>query len=118
MSESSQNPARTEYIASLRELADWLEQHPGAPTPTVADIQLPLMTNAAVEEYGKANGLEVRFDDKGNAHSRIKFGSVEYHAYGYADWDQHIAEHQESRARAWADENDMVIQPRDGGDVA
>lgn len=111
----SQNPDRAEYIAGLRQLADWLEQNPETAVPQVADILLALMTNEAVEAHAAAGGLEVRYDREGNASAVSQFGSVTYRGYGYADWDQHIAQHEASRAHDWADKNDMVIQPREGG---
>jgi len=106
---------RTEYIAGLRDLADWLEQNPETAVPAVADILLPLMTNEAVEAHAASNGLEVRYDSAGNASAVSQFGPIIFRAYGYADWDQHYAQSQERHARAWADENDMVIEPREGG---
>lgn len=114
---ASQNPERDAYIAGLREIADWLEQNPDAAFPRYStDINVPLMDNAKVEEFASAVGAEIGFDENGNASADIKFGSIVYHAYGYADWDRHIADRSESQARTWADENDMVIQPREGGD--
>ncbi|MET9073939.1 hypothetical protein ABZX95_17565 [Streptomyces sp. NPDC004232] len=112
---SSENPKRDEYIAGLRELADWLEQNPKTSVPSYGEILLPLMANEAVVAHAAAAGLEVRYDSKGNASAVAKLGAVTYRAYGYADWDQHYAQHQEQRARDWADKNDMVIQPREGG---
>lgn len=112
---SSNNPDRDAYIAGLRKLADWLEKRPDANVPLVADILLPLMANPAVEAYATATGLDVRYDSDGNASAVTKFGPIEYRAYGYADWDRHITEHSEQVARAWADKNGMVIEPREGG---
>ncbi|WP_306317310.1 MULTISPECIES: hypothetical protein [unclassified Streptomyces] len=109
---------RNEYIDGLRQLADWLESNEGAPTPYVADILLPLTTNQAVEEYAASHGLEVRYSTEGNAKAVVSFGPIEYHAYGYADWDRHIAEHSEQQARTWADKNDMTIQPREAGEAS
>lgn len=117
MPQSSQDD-RTEYIAGLRELADWLARNPETSVPTVADILHPLMTNEAVEAHAASNGLEVRYDSDGNASADSKFGPIVFRAYGYADWGQHLAKSQEQSARTWADKNDMVIQPREGGDEA
>ena len=118
MSTFSQNPDRDEYIAGLRELADWLEANPETSVPTDGEILLPLMTNEAVETHAVAAGLEVRYNSEGNASAIAKFGVITYRAYGYTDWDEHYAQHQEKTARTWADKNDMVIQPREGGEPA
>ncbi|MFZ3592246.1 hypothetical protein [Streptomyces sp. BH104] len=107
---------RNEYIRGLRQLADWLESNESAPTPYVADVLLPLNSNQAVEEYAASHVLGVRYDSAGNARAVVSFGPIEYHAYGYADWDRHIAEHSEQQARTWANANDMTIQPREAGD--
>jgi hypothetical protein len=106
---------RTEYIAGLRELANWLKQNPGIDVPSSADILLPLTKNDVVEAQAAAASLDVRYDSGGNASATIEFGPIIYRAYGYADWDQHYAQQKEKRARDWANENDMVIQPREGG---
>lgn len=116
MSTSSQNPARDEYIAGLRELADWLEQHPGVEVPYVKDISVPLASNPRVAEFAAAAGVDVQTDKAGNTSARIEFGSLTYYAYGYADWNQHLADHYEGLARNWADKHGMVIEPREGGD--
>lgn len=115
MSSSSQNPNRDAYIAGLRKLADWLERHPETSIPSDGEILLPLITNKAVETHAAAAGLEVRYNSEGNASAVAKFGAITYRAYGYADWDQHYAQHQEKTARTWADRNGMVMQPREGG---
>lgn|GEM_PF-2314060 len=108
---------RTEYIAGLRQLAGWLEEHPDVPFPRYStDIAVPLRDNPAVAEFAAVAGVEVETDEKGNTSADIKFGPVTYHAYGYADWDKHRAEHSENQARTWADSNGMVIQPREAGD--
>ncbi|MGW3196239.1 hypothetical protein ACWDBD_16965 [Streptomyces sp. NPDC001118] len=112
---SSQNPNRDAYIAGLRELADWLEQNPEAATPIDGDMLVPLMTNEAVEAHALPRGLDVRYDSEGNASAVIEFGPINYRAYGYVDWHQHYAQHQEKTARNWADKNGMVIQPREAG---
>ncbi|MFD9284893.1 hypothetical protein ACFWD7_48095 [Streptomyces mirabilis] len=114
MPQSSQD-SRAEYITGLRKLADWLEQNTETSVPSDGDILLPLTKNEAVEAHAAATGLEVRYDNDGNASAVAKFGAIAYRAYGYADWDQHYAQHQEQTARNWADKNDMVIQPREGG---
>lgn len=115
MSTFSQNPDRSEYIAGLRQLADWLEQCPGVAVPYVKDISVPLNSNPGVAEFAAAAGVDIETDDVGNTQATIQFGPLKYYGYGYADWDNHLAEHYENQARAWADKNDMVIQPRDGG---
>jgi len=117
MSSSSQNPKRDAYIAGLRELADWLEQHPAAAYPRYStQIAVPLVDNASVEAFAQEAGADVVTDDAGNASVTIPFGGLTYYVYGYADWDAWKVQHDEKTARGWADENDMVIQPREGGD--
>lgn len=115
MSSSSQNPGRDAYIAGLRELADWLEQHPDADVPTAADIIVPVFSNEAVEAFAASNDVEVRVDSDGNASATVTFGPLIYRVYGYADWDAWKVQHDEKTARTWAERNDMVLQPREGG---
>jgi hypothetical protein len=110
---SSQNPDRDGYIAGLRQLADWLEQHPGVEVPYVKEIGVPLRSNQRVEEFAKAAGVGITTDEAGNTDARVKFGVLTYYAYGYADWDRHLADHYETQARTWADKNGMVIEPRE-----
>lgn len=115
MSTSSQNPTRDEYIAALRQFADWLEQHPQYSTPVTSQLLLPLSTNSAVEEFAAAHGLAVKVDDDGNASTDVQFGPISYHAYGYADFTAFYEQSNERQARTWADRNGMVIEPREGG---
>ncbi|MPY47064.1 hypothetical protein [Streptomyces acidicola] len=105
---------RAEYIAGLREIADWLEQHPDADLPSTDRLLLPLSTNPAVEEFAATLGLTAEIDEEGNAAVDLKFGPIAFHAYGYADFTEHVKEHHERQARNWADKNGMVIQPREG----
>jgi hypothetical protein len=112
---SDLNPARDAYIAGLRELADWLEKHPDVELPTTDRLLVPLSTNLAVEEFAAAHDLTVEIDEDGNAAVDVKFGPIAFHAYGYADFKQHVAQLNEKTARNWANQNGMVIQPRDGG---
>ncbi|WP_405883555.1 hypothetical protein OG747_36260 [Streptomyces sp. NBC_01384] len=114
MKPSSQDH-RTEYIAGLREFADWLEQNPQIEAPTNSRMLLPLTTNPAVEEFANIHGLTVEVDSDGNASADLKFGPIVYLAYGYADFQEFVKQNNEKQARDWADKNDMVIQPRDGG---
>lgn len=112
---SSQNPERVEYIAALRQIADWLEQHPEAPTPSGDRLLVPLMTNAAVEEFAACHGFTAEVDKDGNASVSLHFGPITFHAYGYADWETWHEQHKEKTARAWADSKGMNIEVRDGG---
>lgn len=116
MSSVSQNPDRDGYIAGLRQLADWLEQHPDVDVPYVKDISLPLHGNPAVEDFAAAAGVEVETDKDGNTKASIKFGPIDYYAYGYADFRAFAEQLSGDRARKWADRNGMVIEPREGGD--
>jgi hypothetical protein len=116
VSTSSQNPERDAYIAGLRQLADWLEQHPAAPYPDYStQISLPLMDNAQVEAFALEAGVDVKTDKAGNASATVRFAGLTYYGYGYANWEQHLAQHNESQARNWAADNGMVIEPREDG---
>lgn len=116
MPTASQNPERDDYIAGLRQVAAWLEKNPDADHPTTDRLLLPLSTNAAVEEFAAAHGLAVEVDSEGNAAANLQFGPITFHAYGYADFKEHLKLHNERLARDWADKNGMVIEPRAGGD--
>lgn len=118
MSTSSQTPGRDEYIASLRQFADWLEQHPDVNAPTSNRFLLPLTTNPAVEEFATTHGLTVKVDSNGNTEAILHFGSIEYVGYGYADFNEFCKQNSEKQARSWADKHGMVIEPRDGGESA
>lgn len=113
---ASQNPDRDTYIAGLRDLADWLEKHPDVELPTTDRLLLPLTTNPALEEFASAHGLTVEVDEDGNASANLKFGPITFHAYGYANFQEHVKQLNERQARSWADKNGMVIEPREGGD--
>jgi hypothetical protein len=114
--QSSQTTGRAGYIAGLHRLANWLEQNPDVGFPRFPqDIAVPLHTNAAVEEFACAAGVDVVTDGSGNTSASLVFGALTYRAYGYADWDQHLVQHNEGQASRWADKNGMVIQPREGG---
>lgn len=115
MSSSSQNPSRDNYIDGLRKLAAWLEQHPDVDVPYVKDIPLPLDTNDRVEKFAAAAGVDVATDADGNTRASLHFGPIKYYGYGYVDFKQTVAKSTEEKARTWADNNGMVIQPRDGG---
>ncbi|MFJ3984335.1 hypothetical protein [Streptomyces fungicidicus] len=112
MSTSSQNSDRDAYINSLRELADWLEQHPDVEAPMSNRFLLPLTTNQAVEEFAATHGLTVEVDSNGNTEAILHFGSIDYVAYGYADFSEFCKQNNEKQARTWADQNGMVIEPR------
>lgn len=112
---SSQTPERDEYIAALRQIADWLEQHPEAPTPSDDRLLVPLMANAAVQEFAARHDCSVVVDKDGNASVSLPFGPITYHVYGYADWEAWHEQHAEKTARAWANSKGMTIEARDGG---
>lgn len=107
---------RSEFIAGLHAFADWLGQNPQVRGPEGQYFLLALSTNQAVEEFADEHGLSVTVDSDGNASCDLTFGPITYHAYGYADFAEFCRADSERRARAWADRNDMVIQPREGGD--
>lgn len=115
MPQSSQNSARDTYIASLREFADWLEQHPDVKTPSSNRFLLPMTTNPPVAEFAAEHGLTVEVDSNGNTEAVLNFGSIKYVAYGYADFNEFCKQNSENQARSWANENGMVLQPREGG---
>lgn len=110
---SDRNSDRDAYIASLRQFADWLEQHPDVTPPRSARFLLPLTTNEAVEEFAATHGLTVEVDSHGNTEAVLHFGAIDYVAYGYADFSEFCKQSSEKQARTWADQNGMVIQPRD-----
>ncbi|AJP04744.1 hypothetical protein TU94_28140 [Streptomyces cyaneogriseus subsp. noncyanogenus] len=114
MSTSSQNPERDEYIAALRKLADWLESNPDAPVPSSDRLLVPLMTNRAVEDFADSHGVTAEIDKDGNASASVPFGPINLHVYGYADWEAWHDQHEEHRARRWAESKGLTIQPRDG----
>lgn len=103
---------RAEYIAALRQLADYLDAH--------ADVQLPsdrllivMHTNSAVEALATEHGLTVAYDAEGNASCDLVFGPIQYHAYGYTDFTAHSARLTEENAQRWAAEQGMTIVPAD-----
>ncbi|MGW1498953.1 hypothetical protein ACWCQW_10335 [Streptomyces mirabilis] len=108
---------RDEYIAGLRQFADWLEQHPDVEAPTVDRMLLPLNTNSAVEEFAAAHELAVTVDSSGNAEAVLHFGPVKYVAYGYADFKAFCEKRAEEQARRWAETNSMDLHPRQGGEA-
>lgn len=107
---------RDEYINGLRQLADWLHRHPDVAVPYSKYISLPLSTNARVEEFAAAAGVEVVTDAEGNTQATLHFGPIEYYAYGYADFSSFSEQLNEDRAREWAERNDLTLQPREGCD--
>jgi hypothetical protein len=114
MSDATQ---RAEYVAALRAFADWLDANPDVETPGYQRLLLALTTNEAVEEFAQAHGLDVAYDDEGNASADLAFGPIVYHVYGYVDFAAHCERNAERDARAWASKKGMVIQPAEGGDA-
>lgn len=111
----SNETERTASVAGLRALADWLESNPAVPALSDQRLLLALSTNAAVEEFATAQGLDVAFDDEGNASCNLKFGPIQYFAYGYADFAEHCERSAERRARQWAARKGLEIRPAEGG---
>ena len=118
MSTSSQNPERDEYIVALRNLAEWLEQRPEAPIPSADRLLVPLISNAAVEEFAAGHGFTAELDKDGNASVSVPFGPILFHVYGYADWPTWSERRAEKTARNWANSKGMVLQPREAGESA
>lgn len=104
---------RNEYIAGLRQFADWLEQNPEIPAADPQRLLLPLHTNPAVEAFAAEHDLKVTVDDEGNASCSLQFGLLTYHVYGYVDFKQHCADLDAKRARRWAEANGMTISSAD-----
>ena len=102
---------RDEYISGLRQLADWLEQHPDVEEPQSQRLLLSLLTNPAVEEFAAEHGLTVGYDGEGNASCDLTFGPIVYHAYGYVDFAEHCKAANERNARSWAEKNGLDIVP-------
>lgn len=102
---------RTDYIRGLHELADYLHAHPDAPLP-MARLLTPLHSNIRVADFSFQTGAPVPTADKeGNLSVTLRFGAVEYHVYGYTDWDQHKRDHDENTARGWAAKNGHQLIP-------
>lgn len=115
MSTSSQEDSRrTAFIAGLRDLADWLEANPAAPTPYLAAdghaFGVPMNANAAVEEAAAVLGLDVVVDEDGNASCDKAFGGLTWHMYGYADFAEFSEMLTEQKARTWAAGNGLEIR--------
>lgn len=107
---------RSEYISSLRQLADWLAAHPDMPVPSYRSaVNLPVLTNAAVEEFATTHAHAVVYDSEGNASVSVSFGSIDYHVYGYMDFEAHVAASNERDARQWADEHGVDLVRREPG---
>lgn len=93
---------RAEFTAGLRQFADWLDTNTEYSLPTGQRFLLSLGTNSAVTEFADRFGLETKADAEGNLSADIPFGPLSYCAYGYVDFDAHIAAEAERRARTWA----------------
>lgn len=111
---SPEGDERAQYVAGLRGLADWLECS-AAPVPTSQRLLLPLHSNPAVEAFAAEHDLEVVYDREGNASADLRFGQITYHAYGYVDFAEHCERSNERQARAWADQNGLVLRPAGEG---
>ncbi|MFE7395676.1 hypothetical protein [Streptomyces sp. NPDC057557] len=101
---------RDEYIAGLRQFADWLENNPAVADPGRQQLLLPLMTNAAVDAFATEHGLTVSTDAVGNMSVEIQFGPITYRAYGYIDFAQHVADREEQQARRWAEKKGLELR--------
>ncbi|MCY0921873.1 MULTISPECIES: hypothetical protein [unclassified Streptomyces] len=100
---------RAEFIAGLRAFTDWLESNPQVQAPASQNMRLPLRRNADVESFAHRHGLEVAYDDEGNASTAMAFGPLTYRAFGYVDFDAHCAAADERLAREWAAQNGLQI---------
>ncbi|MGW3594951.1 hypothetical protein [Streptomyces sp. NPDC005167] len=105
---------RDQYIAGLREFADWLEQHPTVAAPNAQRLLLPLSTNPKVEAFAAEHGLTVDTDDEGNMSVELQFGPISYHVYGYANFAEHCAKDNERRARQWAEAQGLELRKAGG----
>jgi hypothetical protein len=106
---NSNDEKRTGFIEGLRALAGWLEENPAAPVPYVQDVQVPVTTNAQVEEAAAALGVDPVYDAEGNASIEVTLGALKYRVYGYADFSEHLERHHERSARQWAERQGLVI---------
>ncbi|MCX5138375.1 hypothetical protein [Streptomyces sp. NBC_00338] len=100
---------RTEYIAGLRELANWLEINPTGPFPSDNRLLVPLVTNDAVAAFATEYGASVTTNKDDNTSAELRFGSLTYYAYGYADFTDHLAKQNEKQARAWAEKQGLEL---------
>ncbi|OKK06442.1 hypothetical protein AMK26_10520 [Streptomyces sp. CB03234] len=110
---------REQYVTGLRDLADWLEANPDVGVSMSGDRLLyPLHSNAAVEAFAEQVGREVTVDEGGNASVAVVFGPIVYHAYGYADFDEHCARVDERQARSWAESHGLALMPKPDDEAA
>ncbi|NUV65726.1 hypothetical protein G6W57_01170 [Streptomyces sp. CAI-121] len=101
---------RTEYIAGIRAFADWLENNPAVAVPGSEKFLLPLHTNPAVEEFAAKHSLAVAADSEGNESAEVTFGPIAYQAYGYVDFNEHLARNDERNARRWAEKQGLEFR--------
>lgn len=119
MSTSSQNDSRAAAVAGLRDFADFLESNPDVREPDYQRVLLPLMSNSAVEEFAAKHDLTVGFDDEGNASCDLRFGPINYHAYGYVNFEEHCERASERQARNWAAAQGLeLVKPLVSDDAA
>jgi hypothetical protein len=110
----SDDRARTEFLAGLRDLAGWLEANPQIPVSATGRnlLCVSLRTSAAVEAFAEGLGRAASVDDEGNATVTFTFGPIAYQVYGYSDFDEHLARMDEQRARSWAASRGLVLTPQ------
>jgi hypothetical protein len=103
---------RDEYITGLHQLADWLTLNPTAPYPEYNDrVLLSLTTNTALQSFADEFDLPVATDADGNTSAELHFGTLTYHAYGYADFSAHQETQAAESAEAWAQRSGHQIIP-------
>lgn len=82
------NERRAQFIAGLRELADWLDAHPEAPIPPYPDLNWSVGCLGFDDDSGVAYvcnlaatlGTQPQLDDCGYARVDRQFGSIRYGA--------------------------------------
>lgn len=107
----STQSGREQFVAGLRDLADWLEETPQVPVPgNPQSVLLYLRTDEEVVRLAEAIGHTADRADHVAAFD-VVFGPITYHVYGYEDFAAHLDRNQEATARDWAARHGMAIAP-------
>jgi hypothetical protein len=72
---------RQEFVAGLRELADFLESTPECPTPKTRTINVTCTDEAKIAEVARSLGRCEKFDYEWTIGLRRKFGSITFQVH-------------------------------------
>ena len=72
----------TEYIAGLREIADWWEQHPEVEPPVDQRVLVYVQTKEDLADVARALGRAEKYGDDNWFGVKRKFGPIYLDAYG------------------------------------